>query len=111
MGDWAKGPRASASRSQSSSVKLPWRTDCMSTCASPQSMRLASCSRGISREKKATVLRATMAACCAMLSMKAVLPIEGRAPTRMNSPPWKPVVNRSSSAKPEGTPWMRPLLR
>ena len=48
-------------------------------------MRRASCSLDISREKKATVFLLRMAALVAILRVKAVFPMEGRAATKMRS--------------------------
>ncbi len=58
----------------------------MFTRASPHSMRRAICSRGISREKMATFFPFS-AAWVAMFTAKEVLPMEGRAPIRISSPP------------------------
>ena len=53
---------ASQSFSHSSSSIWPRRTRCISTRASVQSIRIASCSAGISSEKTAAFLPARMAA-------------------------------------------------
>ena len=50
------GPMDFASFIQSSSRRVPWRTLCMLTRASEQSIRKAICSRGISSENTATLL-------------------------------------------------------
>ena len=75
---------------------------------SEQSMRCMSCSLLISSEKKATLppCRPTYEA---MLSVKAVLPIDGRAATRMRSDACRPLVRRSRSLKPVGRPVMPPF--
>ena len=58
--------------------------------ASTASMRCTSDSLLISSEKNATGFLPSMAACCAMLSTNAVLPIDGRAATMTRSAGWKP---------------------
>ena len=76
-----------ASRIQSSLESVPFRTFCMSTRASEQSMRIAICSRGISSVNTATFLPWFKLAWEAMFMAKEVLPMEGRAPTTISSPP------------------------
>ena len=69
----------------SSSLRSPTRSLWESTCPSELNMRRASCSLDISREKKATVFLLRMAALVAILRVKAVFPMEGRAATKMRS--------------------------
>ena len=72
--------------------------------ASEVSMRRNSCSFDISRLKKPTVMFVFVPTCCAMLSTRLVLPIDGRAATMMRSDGWSPASISSSSRKPVGTP-------
>ena len=53
----ARTPAACASLAQSLSISLPVRMRCESTRASLESMRITSCSFGISREKTPTPQR------------------------------------------------------
>ena len=69
-------------------------------------MRSASCSDGISSEKKATFFPAFAAAWVATLSAKAVLPTDGRAASTTSCPGWSPRVFLSSVWNPVGTPVM-----
>ncbi len=71
--------------------------------------RNASCEADISIENTATDFLAWIAACSAMLSAKAVLPIDGRAATMIRSDGCRPEVRLSRSTKPVGTPvsWPR----
>ena len=88
---------ASQSFSHSSSSIWPRRTRCMSTRASVQSMRIASCSAGISSENTAAFLPARMAAFSIKFMPMLVLPIDGRPATSTSSPGCRPVSMSSSS--------------
>ena len=77
---------ASQSYCHSSSESCPRRTRCMSTRASVQSMRMASCSAGISSEKTAAFLPARMAAFSMKFMPILVLPMDGRPATSTSSP-------------------------
>ena len=96
MGATLMGPDISHSFSQSSELSMPERTFCMLTPAREQSIRMAICSRGISSEKNATERFAFMQAWDAMLIARDVLPMDGRAPIRINSPGCRPVSSVSS---------------
>ncbi len=72
--------------------------------ASDVSMRCTSDSLLISSEKNATGTLCSIAACCAMFSVNAVFPIDGRAATMIRSAGWKPDVISSRSLKPLATP-------
>jgi hypothetical protein len=104
IGALVRMPAARASRGKSSSRSMPLRSFCASMRASAVSMRWTSDSLLISSEKNATFFSLVIAAFCAMLSVNAVLPIEGRAATMIRSDGWKPDVSSSRSAKPLGTP-------
>ena len=77
--------------------------------ASDVSMRRNSCSFDISRLKKPTVMSVFVPTCCAMLSTRLVLPIDGRAATMTRSDGWRPDVISSRSVNPVGTPVMSSL--
>ena len=96
------------SRSHSSSSSSPRARRVASICPSAQKIRCISCSRGISREKKATVppCRAT---CVATFRTNAVLPMAGRAATMMRSEGWRPRVTLSSVARPVESPVIPPF--
>ena len=70
-------------------------------------IRVTSCSFDISRLKIATGILFFTATWCAILSTNAVLPIAGRAATRINSDPCRPVSILSRSMNPVGTPVTR----
>ena len=72
-------------------------------------MRMNSCSFDISRLKKPTVMSVEVPTCCAMLSTKLVLPIDGRAATSIRSDGCRPDVISSRSTNPVGTPVTSPL--
>ena len=80
------------------------RTLCESTRASAQSSRCTSCSFDISRLSTSTRLWSTTPAYLAMLSAKAVFPIEGRPAMMMKSLDWKPEVISSSLPNPVASP-------
>ena len=67
-----------------------------------------SCSFDISRLKK-PAMPPLVATCCAMLSTRLVLPIDGRAATMIRSPRWNPRVILSISVKPVAMPVMKLL--
>jgi hypothetical protein len=83
---------------------MPLRSFCASIRASDVSMRCTSDSLLISSEKNATFFCFSIAACCAMFSTNAVLPIDGRAAMMMRSEGWNPEVMSSRSANPLATP-------
>ena len=66
--------------------------------------RIMSWCAGISSEKKATACSWSTDMLRAMVSVKAVLPIEGRAAMMIRSDGCQPIVTRSSAMKPDGTP-------
>ena len=65
---------------------------------------MTSCSRDISREKKATVLFVFLATLSAMLRAMEVLPIPGRAAMRMRSDLLRPLIFLSRSRRPVDRP-------
>ena len=69
--------------------------------------RVISCTEDISREKKATGIFAFTAKFLAMESVRAVLPIPGRAAMMIRSLGCQPEVRRSTLSNPEGIP-LRP---
>ena len=85
-------PTPSTTESQSASEREPVLNFWASTPDSMDSRRLASCSLDISREKIRAFIRFFMATCCTMFRTKAVLPMDGRAATRIKSEGWKPAV-------------------
>ena len=95
---------ASMSRAHSASVKSPERSLVPSTKASLASRREASCSRPISRDKKAPRRLAVTATWRAMFSPKLVLPTPGRAASTIKSERFRPVMVLSSSLMPVGRP-------
>ena len=68
--------------SHSSSDSFPVAIFWLSTKLSPESKRIASCSRDISKEKNATVERYFFATFKPIFSAKEVLPMAGRAAIR-----------------------------
>ena len=98
------GSMTSSRRFVSSGSMTPSLIFCDSTVASVHSMRMTSCRADISRLKMTTVRPSCSAACCAMLSANAVLPMAGRAATMMRSLFWKPPVMRLRSMNPVSTP-------
>ena len=103
---------ALASWSHSFWVEMrPVRRRELSTRAVEQRRRCTSCSRDISREKKATLRWAEeILMFLAMFNTKAVLPMDGRAATMMKSPFWKPLVRASREGKPLARPVMDSLF-
>ncbi len=91
-------------RTHSSSLSFPVRSFVPSTRDSVESKRETSCSLLISSEKKATRFPAVTAACRAIFKAKLVLPMPGRAPRRIKSVRFRPVMVSSSSLNPVGTP-------
>ncbi|MNT48337.1 hypothetical protein D3C72_1851120 [compost metagenome] len=65
---------------------------------------MASWVPAISIENTATGRPCSTATCSPMFSENAVLPIDGRPATMIRSPPCMPLVIRSRSTKPVGTP-------
>ena len=72
--------------------------------------RVISCTEDISKEKKATGILLFTATLRAIVSVKAVLPIPGRAATITKSDGCQPEVSLSSLSKPEGIPLIPSLL-
>ena len=85
IGASLRRPAAAVSRVQSDACNRPVRTDCESTFASAQSMRCTSCWADISRLRISTRLRRMIPTNCAMLSTKAVFPVDGRPAMMMKS--------------------------
>ena len=92
MGSPLSTPALVASRTQSSLVRKPLRSLLESTSASVESIRVASCSLDISREKIATSLSPRRATLVAMFSAKEVFPIPGRAAISSKSDLFRPEV-------------------
>ena len=92
------------SRGQSSGSSRPVRTFCWSIRPRDESIRIASCSAGISMLKTATDNRPCIAASSTMFIANAVFPIEGRPATMTRSPRCRPAVIASRSLNPDGTP-------
>ena len=103
---WLRAADAIASLVHSSSVSLPVASFWLSTKLSPARRRMASCSRDISREKKATVWRYFLATFRAMFRANDVLPIAGRAAIRSRSDRLRPLIFRSRSTRPVERPGM-----
>ena len=95
MGAAARVWVAFAILTQSASVRLPVRSFWLSTRASAERSRWASCSLLISREKMATALPDPLATLEAILRAKAVFPTPGRAAMRMRSDLLRPVIMAS----------------
>ena len=91
-------------RFHSSLVSSPTRAFWESRLASEQSILCISWFLDISKEKKATVFLALMATLAAIFRVKAVLPILGRAATRIKSDGCRPEVRLSKSVKSVGIP-------
>ena len=90
--------------SQSVSRREPVLRRLFSTRASEDSRRVASCSRLISRENTATVLRTALATFSAIFSAKEVLPMPGRAASRIRSDLFSPVIFWSTAERPVERP-------
>ena len=86
------------------------RSFLLSILDSMESRRSPSCSRDISSEKMTTRPFFLIATFWAMLSAKAVFPMDGRAATMIRSDFCSPVVMRSRSEKPVDRPGMAPPL-
>ena len=82
----------STSSPHSLGFKEPVRMDCASIFEFMESKRLANCSLDISRLKNTVGIRSFTTTCSAILSARAVLPMEGRAASRSRSDFWKPAV-------------------
>ena len=67
---------------------------------------MASCSRLISREKKTAVLPENLPAWSSTFRAKEVLPMPGRAASRMRSESLRPEMARSTSDRPVDRPGM-----
>ena len=76
----------------------------LSTKRSLEIRRRASCSRLISREKTATVLWTALATFRATFSAKEVLPMPGRAASRIRSDLFSPVIFWSTADIPVESP-------
>ena len=90
--------------SQSVSRRAPVLRRLFSTNASEASKRVANCSRLISREKTATVLWTALATFRATFSAKEVLPMPGRAASRIRSDLFRPVIFWSTADIPVESP-------
>ena len=106
MREWFRESAATAILSQSSSVSLPVTSFLLSTKHSLEIRRRASCSRLISREKKATCLPDFLPASSRMFRAMEVLPMPGRAARRMRSDLFRPEMARSRSLNPVDRPGM-----
>ena len=95
-----RAAEAAAILVQSSSLSRPVTSFLLSTKLSPEIRRMASCSRLISREKKTTVLPENLPAWSSTLRAKEVLPMPGRAASRMRSDLFSPAMARSTSGRP-----------
>ena len=95
---------AAAIFSQSVSRRAPVFRRVFSTSASEDSKRVASCSRDISRENTATVFFALFATFSATFRAKEVLPMPGRAASRMRSDLFRPVILLSTADRPVDNP-------
>ena len=98
---------AAAIFSQSVSRREPVRSRPLSTQASELKSRVASCSRDISRENTATVFFSDFATFSATFSAKDVLPIPGRAASKIRSDLFRPVILRSTAERPVESPGRR----
>ena len=90
--------------SQSVSRRAPVFRRLFSTRASEASSRVASCSRLISRENTATVFLADLATFSATFSAMEVLPMPGRAASRIRSDLLSPVIFWSTADRPVDSP-------
>ncbi len=93
-------------RTQSSSEMRPLRRLESGTPPTEASMRVITCSEGISMLKTATEARVPgcTAAYSAMLTASVVLPIDGRPAMMTRSPARRPPVILSKSVNPVGRP-------
>ena len=94
---WLRAEDAMESLFQSSSVSLPVTSFWLSTKLSFDKRRIASCSRDISSEKKATVLLVLFATESATFSAIDVLPMPGLAAMRRRSELLRPLIFLSRS--------------
>ncbi|MPN40552.1 hypothetical protein SDC9_188090 [bioreactor metagenome] len=90
--------------SQSSSLSLPVTSFWLSTKASLEMRRIASCSRLISSEKKTAVLPENFPAWSRILRAMEVLPMPGRAASKIKSDLFRPVIFVSSMERPVDSP-------
>ena len=88
----------------SSSVSRPVSSFWLSTKLSLDKRRMASCSRDISREKKATVFALFLATSRAMFRAREVLPMPGRAAISKRSDLLSPLIFLSRSWRPVERP-------
>jgi len=101
---------ATATFSQSSSVSFPVTSFLLSTKHSLEIRRRASCSRLISNEKKATFFPDFFPASSRIFRAMEVLPIPGRAASRIRSDLFRPEMARSRSVRPVDRPGMADSL-
>ena len=94
---------------QSSWLNWPLRIRPESTPATEANTRATSWLLDISKEKKATFFLERMATFWAIFKVNAVLPIDGRAATKIRSDFCKPLVRVSKSRNPVETPVKIPL--
>ena len=104
--DWFRESAAAATFSQSSSVSLPVTSFLLSTKHSLEISRRASCSRLISREKNTTFFPDFFPASSRMFRAIEVLPMPGRAASRIRSDLFRPEMARSRSTRPVDRPGM-----
>ncbi len=95
---------AAATFSQSLSLSFPVTSFLLSTKDSLEIRRRASCSRLISREKKATLFPENLPASSRMFSAMEVFPMPGRAASRIRSDLFRPEMARSRSPSPVDRP-------
>ena len=96
--------------SQSSGPRLPVTSFLLSTKHSLEMRRRASCSRLISNEKKTTFFPDFLPASSRMFRAMEVLPIPGRAASRIRSDLLRPEMARSRSVRPVERPGMAESL-
>ena len=101
---------ASISWIHSSSFNVPVLSFSASIPDSRENILLISCSFDISKENITILLFSLNATFSAMLSARAVFPIDGRAARSIRSDGWSPAVLVSRSINPVGTPVMGPLF-
>ena len=92
------------SRSKSSSVSFPVRNLSEVIPVSEAISLVISCMADISKEKKATGILLLIAIFLAIVRVKAVFPIAGRAATMIRSVGCQPAVISSTLVNPQGTP-------
>ena len=105
---WFRAAEAAAILVQSSSPSLPVTSFLLSTKDSLEMRRMHSCSRLISKEKNTTVLPENLPAWSSRFRAKEVLPMPGRAASRIRSDLFSPEMAMSTSGRPvdrPGTAW------